>query len=101
MSDTEWTPSEKTVLKRAVEVALKRSSDDALKEYRSIKVESAERLWRLEQDIRAWRKDREDIYLKYEDMDVRLARWLRRGWLKVSELSGLDERRLARISRKA
>ena len=69
--------------------------------YRTFNVESVDRLWKLEQEIRAWRRDREDIYLKYEDMEIRLVRWLRRGWLKPSELSGLDEDRLGRIQRRA
>jgi hypothetical protein len=101
MSNSKWTISEKAVLKRLVDVALRRANDDALKAYRAFNVESVDRLWKLEQEIRAWRKDREDIYLKYEDMEVRLARWLRRGWLKPSELSGLDEDRLGGIQRKA
>lgn len=100
MSNAEWSTAEKAVAKAAVGRAKKRADEDALKAFRSIRVGNADDLWKLEQQIRGWKKDRDDLYLTYEEMEDRLARWIRRGWLTYSEISGLDEARLKRIRRK-
>ncbi len=101
MSNTEWNTKEKALLKVALDRAKKRAEEEALKAFKSFRVAKVDDLWKLEQQIRGWKKDREDLYLKYENMEERLARWLRIGWLKQSEISGLDETRLKRIRRKA
>lgn len=100
MPDTEWNSKEKAVLKTAIDRARKRAEEEALKAFRSYRVSKVDDLWKLEQQIRARRKDHDDLYLHYESMEERLSRWIRRGWLKHSEISGLEETRLKRIQKK-
>jgi len=101
MPNTEWNSKEKAVLKTAIDRARKRAEEEALKAFRSYRVSKVDDLWKLEQQIRARRKDHDDLYLHYESMEERLSRWIRRGWLKHSEISSLEETRLKRIQKKA
>jgi len=95
-----WTDKDKSVVKNAVARVSKRASEDALKKFRAYHVDSVDQLWKLEQEIRNWRRDQQTIYVQYDDAERRLTEWIRRGWLKISEISNLSDDRLGRIKKK-
>ena len=53
--DTNWTEKDKGVVKKAVACAKKRAEETVLGLFRAYPVEKVEQLWKLEQEIRAWR----------------------------------------------
>ncbi len=98
--NTNWTEKDKAVVKNAVARAKKRAEETVLGLFRAYPVEKVEHLWRLEQEIRAWRRECETLYVKYEDAETRMADWIRRGWLKLQEIESLSNERLQRIKKK-
>jgi hypothetical protein len=98
--NTNWTEKDKAVVKNALARAKKCVEETVLKQFRAYSVEKLEELWKLEQEIRAWRRDCETLYVKYEDAEARMADWIRKGWLKLQEIESLSDERLQRIKKK-
>jgi len=93
-----WSQSDKAVAKVAAERARRRAEQEAMQLHRNYKVENIEDLWRLELQIREWRKERQyQFTLNYETASKQLARWLARGWLQESDLARLSPEQLDEI----
>ncbi|GEM_PF-1706965 len=101
MSDG-WSENDKAVAKAASERARKRAHEEAIALHAGYTVDTIDDLWRLEQLIRQWRKERRGCgHLSYETANDTLALWLAREWLQLSDLSRMSPDRLADIVAKA
>jgi hypothetical protein len=93
-----WSQNDKAVAKVAAERARRSAEQEAIQLHQTYKVENIDDLWRLELQIREWRKERQHRFtLNYETASKQLAHWLARGWLKESELEKLSSERLDEI----
>jgi hypothetical protein len=94
-----WSQGDKSVVKVATERARRRAEQEAMQLHQNYKVENIDDLWRLELQIREWRKERQYQFgLNYETANRQLAHWLVRGWLQKSELARLSQERLNEIT---
>ncbi len=88
-------------MKAAVDRARRRSEEEVLREYQAVDVESVDDLWALEQKIRGWHRQCDGrFHINYVTADADLREWLRRGWLKLSDLQSMSKERLDRITKK-
>jgi len=93
-----WSESDKAVAKVATERARRRAEQETIKLHQNYKVENIDDLWRLELQIRQWRKERQYQFgLSYETANKQLAHWLAKGWLLESDLARMSPERLNEI----
>lgn len=96
--NSNWSPSDKIVGKKAVERAISAAEADIMKRFRNYSIKGVADLWKLEQDLQRWRRDiHGKIYLHYESLEDRLPEWIRNKWLTLSDISSLSAARLERI----
>ncbi len=96
-----WSERDKAALKAAIERARSRAEEDVLREYRAISVKCVDDLWPLEHKVRAWRRLFEERFrVNYATAESDLIEWLRRGWMKRSDLQSLSPDRRDRITKK-
>jgi hypothetical protein len=97
-----WSENDKAVAKAASERARKRACDEAIALHSRYTIDTIEDLWRLEQLIGQWRKERVSFgHFSYENANETFALWLARGWLQLSDLGRMSPERLADIVVKA
>jgi len=95
-----WSEKDKAVFKNAVARVQKRARDAILKEFKAYKVDNPEQLWKLEQEIRTWRKEVSSIIVKYDNAETDMINWIRKGWLRISDINSMSDKRLSKIKAK-
>ncbi|MBD2034824.1 hypothetical protein H6F86_19285 [Phormidium sp. FACHB-592] len=100
-SEAEWTDIEKTIARTAFDQAYKREVEALLKQVQeetSTLTELGE-LWRLHDFLSAKRHQVEGKYdYEYSALPFVFAGLVKEGWLHLSELEGLSQDKLAKIS---
>ena len=95
-----WSERDKAALKAAIDRARGRAEEEVLREYRAIPVRRVEDLWPLEHKVRSWRVMFEGRFrINYATLESDVIDWLRRGWMKLSDLQSLSPDRLDRMRR--
>jgi len=87
-----WSKSDKAIARRAYDQALKNANEEILTHHRNHPVTSIDDIWKLEGQIREWRKDLGSIFIySYSKLIFIFCISIRRGWLDLESLSGLSE----------
>jgi hypothetical protein len=101
VSEAEWTDTEKTIARTAFDQAYKREIEALIKQVQeetSTLTELGE-LWRLHDFLSAKRHQVEGKYdYEYSALPFVFAGLVKEGWLHLSELEGLSQDKLAKIS---
>jgi hypothetical protein len=100
MATAEWSKSEKTIARRAFDLAYERESAGLADEVRrrADRIASLDDVWEIHDFLRSKRKEFDKKYdFRYSELIFVFARLLIEGWLEESDLSGLSDDKLARI----
>ena len=100
MASEEWSKSEKTIARRAFDLAFERECAALVDEVRHManRMTSPDDVWELHDFLRAKRKEIDEKYdYRYSVLIFVFARLLGEGWLEESELAGLSDDKLAKI----
>ena len=101
VSNSEWTDSEKKIAETAFNQAYKREIDALLKQVReqASTIVELNDLWRLHDFLSARRHEIEGKYdYQYSAMLFIFAELVKEGWLHLSELEGLDQAKLSKVT---
>ena len=91
-----WSQSEKVIARAAFNSAVGAAEADYLRRHAAFSVTSFEDLCNLEQEIREWRKEWSFLLdFRYSQLDFLFPLLIRKGWLKIEDLKGVKEERLA------
>jgi hypothetical protein len=102
--DVRWTGAEKTVARRAFDLALERHLSAIIAEAKRVmaNVASPSDLWRVETYLTASRKNVDRIYrFRYSDLLRVFSVLMRDEWLHEADLVGLQPEKVADIKRSA
>lgn len=97
----DWTEAEKAVARAAFEKACERETQALVEEVRSKagKIADLDEIWQLHDYLSARRHDIDGKYdYRYSSLVFVFAQLLREKWLRLEDLKGLEESRLAKIS---
>ncbi len=96
----EWPRADKHLAHDLTERASENSGAELLRWFRETEVDDVEDLWKLEEKIREWRKERAfEFNMRYSRIESDLAIWIRRGWLTLEDVRGFSTERFERIRR--
>ncbi len=96
----DWTKAEKTVARRAFELAYSRECETIAAEVRrrATTINGAEEIWALHDYLIEQRKATDAKYdYRYSQLEFVFSRLVAEGWLRLDELAGLDEEKTERI----
>jgi hypothetical protein len=100
MATAEWSKSEKTIARRAFDVAYEREGAGLVDEVRRMadRIASLDDVWEIQDFLRNKRKEFDEKYdFRYSVLIFVFARLLGEGWLEESDLAGLSDDKLAKI----
>ncbi len=100
MATAEWSKSEKTIARRAFEIAYERECAGLADEVRRMadRIASPDDIWEIHDLLSSKRKEIDEKYdYRYSVLIFVFARLLGEGWLEESELAGLSDDKLAKI----
>jgi hypothetical protein len=95
-----WSPAEKSLARKVFDGALQRELAEVMQEAkrRALGIEAPSELWDLEEYLRESRKKIDDKYDYRYSILLDVFGWLlREGRIRIEELRGLDDQRLAYI----
>ncbi|MBN8709452.1 MAG: hypothetical protein J0I10_08735 [Verrucomicrobia bacterium] len=96
-----WSATDKSVAHKAAARAEAKAEAEVLELFRAYPVKNADDLWRLELQIREWRRERKHAFtLNFERAEDQLAEWLHKAWLSPGDLAALSDTRRERIRAK-
>src|ERR1700728_1696937 len=98
--DWKWSPREKTVARKAFDLALSRELESAIQETkaRAARIGSASELWELERWLSERRREIDGTFdFRYSVLPLVFASLLRNGQLREDELHGLALEKLESI----
>lgn len=102
MHELKWSHAEKTVARRAFDLALGKELEDLIREAkgRSARIEEPSELWDLETWLTKRRREIDQSYdYRYSVLPLVFAQLLRDGRLTEDDLRGLGKEKLDRIRR--
>lgn len=100
MTTAEWSKSEKTIARRAFDLAYERECAALADEVRRMidRIASPDDVWEIHDFLRTKRKEFDEKYdYRYSVLIFVFTRLLGEGWLEESELVGLVDDKLAKI----
>jgi hypothetical protein len=100
MRDLKWSPSEKSIARKAFEKALQQELDTITQNVKqmALAIKTPSDLWKLEDYLTQSRKKIDDKYdYRYSVLPLVFGRLFREGHIKEEELRGLSEDKLAYI----
>lgn len=100
-SETKWTDLEKKIARGAFDKAYGREVEALLKQVREEagSISEVEDLWRLHDFLSAKRHEVEGKYdYRYSALLFIFAELLKEGWLQISDLEGLDQNKLSKVT---
>jgi len=100
MASEEWSKSEKTIARRAFDLAYERECAALADEVRRLadRIAGPDDIWKIHDFLRRKRKEIDEKYdYRYSVLIFVFARLLGEGWLEESELAGLSDDKLAKI----
>jgi hypothetical protein len=102
MRDLKWSPAEKTIARKAFDLALRREIDAVIREAkdRAASIEHPSELWDLERWLTQRRKEIDGKFdFRYSVLPVVFGNLLREGRLTEQDLQGLEQDKLGFIRR--
>jgi hypothetical protein len=95
-----WTKSEKSIARRAFELAIERELNAFIEEVRdnANKVKDSDDVWRLNDFLTKKRREIDEKYdYRYSVIVYVFARLIHEGWITIEDLAGLGEDKLRPI----
>ncbi|MEB3341330.1 hypothetical protein [Okeania sp.] len=101
LTQTEWSTTEKRIAQAALEIAKEREINAlvATVRQRATKIHEFNDLWHLHDFLSARRYDLDGKYdPRNATVIFSLAGLVKEGWLKITELEGLDQEKITKVS---
>ena len=98
MNEITWSKSEKKIAKHAYDKAYQRECDSIIQEIKNYELEKPEDIWSLREMLIDRSNEIDGIYdFRYSRLIIVFAVLLKRGFLDMHNLEGLQEEKLERI----
>ncbi|MCK4506339.1 MAG: hypothetical protein KAW14_12055 [Candidatus Aegiribacteria sp.] len=98
MNDITWSKSEKKIARQAFDSAYQRECDSIIQKIKKHKLEKPEDIWSLRDMLEDRGNEIDKIYdFRYSRLIIVFAVLLKRGFLNIHDLEGLQEEKLEKI----